>query len=153
MFFREAKQEDIPQIQVVRNAVKENVLSNPALVTDKDCDEYIHRRGKGWVCIIDEEIVGFSIIDLVDHNVWALFVHPEHDRKGIGRSLHDWMMDWYFTQTSSPAWLGTSPATRAELFYRKAGWVEVGTHGKGEVKFEMTKSRWEQRKNNNFFTG
>lgn len=153
MFFREAKQEDIPQIQLVRNAVKENILSNPALVTDSDCEEYIYRRGKGWVCLIENTVVGFSIIDLVDNNVWALFVHPEHDRKGIGRTLHDLMMDWYFSQTSLPAWLGTAPATRAESFYRRAGWVEAGTHGKGEIKFEMTKTQWVNRKNQNFFTG
>jgi len=50
MIFREAIVSDIPQIQVVRHAVKENVLSNPALVTDHDCKEFITERGKGWVC-------------------------------------------------------------------------------------------------------
>jgi hypothetical protein len=39
--YREALPEDIPQIQIVRHSVKENVLSNPALVTDDDCKEYI----------------------------------------------------------------------------------------------------------------
>jgi hypothetical protein len=41
MIFREAEINDIPQIQVVRHAVKENVLSNPALVTDDDCREFL----------------------------------------------------------------------------------------------------------------
>lgn len=64
MTFREATIHDIPQIQVVRNAVTENTLSNPALVTDKDCEEYIMKRGKGWVCEVDGTIVGFAIADL-----------------------------------------------------------------------------------------
>jgi hypothetical protein len=34
MTFREARLEDIPQIQIVRNAVKENTLSDPNLVTE-----------------------------------------------------------------------------------------------------------------------
>ena len=37
MHFREAGLNDIAQIQVVRHAVKENILSDPALVTDADC--------------------------------------------------------------------------------------------------------------------
>ena len=142
MEFRQAVSSDIPQIQIVRNAVKENTLSNPALVTDADCEDFINRRGRGWVCLIDKKVVGFSIVDLIGQNVWALFVHPEHERKGIGRGLHDLMMDWYFNQTDKPIWLGTAPNTRAEEFYRRTGWVETGTHGKGEIKFEMTKDAW-----------
>ena len=36
MIFREAVVSDIEQMQIVRNAVKENVLSNPALVSDAE---------------------------------------------------------------------------------------------------------------------
>jgi GNAT superfamily N-acetyltransferase len=144
MLFREAGIKDIPQIQVVRNSVKENTLSNPALVTDSDCENYLVNRGKGWVCEIDDRIVGFAIADLLDHNVWALFVHPGFDKKGIGKKLHDDMLDWYFSQTDSTIWLSTASNTRAEKFYRKAGWQEVGMHGKGEIKFEMAAAFWKK---------
>jgi GNAT superfamily N-acetyltransferase len=142
MTFREAKPEDITQIQIVRNAVTENALSNPALVTDADCLEFITNRGKGWVCEINKQIVGFSIADLKENNIWALFVHPNFDKRGIGRKLHDLIVDWYFGQTQKTLWLGTAPNTRAESFYKKAGWQEIGTHGKGEIKFEMTFDNW-----------
>ena len=145
MLFREAGTTDIPQIQVVRNSVKENMLSKPALVTDSDCENYLVNRGKGWVCEIDGRIVGFAIADLVDHNVWALFVQPGFDKKGIGRKLHYDMLDWYFSQTDSTIWLSTAANTRAEKFYRKAGWREVGIHGKEEIKFEMSKADWKNR--------
>lgn len=39
MIIREANVKDIKQIQVVRNSVKENALSDPNLVTDADCEE------------------------------------------------------------------------------------------------------------------
>ena len=142
MIFREAVIEDIKQIQVVRNAVKENTLSDPALVPDADVEEFLFKRGKGWVCKIDNAVVGFSIIDLKDKNIWALFVHPELEGKGIGKKLHDVMLDWYFDQTKETVWLGTAPGTRAEKFYRMQGWKEVGIHGKGEIKFEMDFDRW-----------
>lgn len=128
MIFREARIDDIPQVQIVRNSVKENVLSNPALVSDDDCKEFITERGKGWICETDNKIVGFAIVDLKENNIWALFILPEYEQKGIGKQLHTIMLDWYFEQTQQTVWLGTSPNTRAELFYRKTigqKWVRM----------------------------
>lgn len=144
MIFREAQIADISQIQVVRNSVKENTLSNPALVTDDDCVEFLTKRGKGWVCEIDQRIVGFAIADLQGNNIWALFLHPSFEKRGIGRKLHDMMLNWYFSQDKNQVWLGTSPNTRAEHFYTKAGWITNEMHG-NEIKFEMTKETWENK--------
>ena len=142
MIFREAQISDISQIQVVRHSVKENMLSDPSLVPDKDVEEYMTNRGKGWVCEIDNSIVGFAIADLIENNIWALFIHPDFEARGIGKKLHQMMMDWYFVQTNEKVWLGTAPNSRAEKFYRMQGWKEVGTHGKGEIKFEMEYDTW-----------
>jgi GNAT superfamily N-acetyltransferase len=140
--FREAIPHDIPQIQIVRHAVKENVLSSPTLVTDDDCADFLVNRGKGWVCESNGKIVGFAIADLVDDNIWALFVDPVFEKQGIGRRLHEMMLDWYFSQGKNKIWLGTSPNTRAVSFYKKAGWVEAGLHGKSEIRFEMNSEYW-----------
>lgn len=144
MTIRQAEIADIPQIQLVRNSVTENTLSNPSLVTDENCSEFITKRGKGWVYEINDKIVGFSIVDLQEKNIWALFVRPAFDKQGVGRQLHTVMLNWYFEQTKSNIWLGTSPNTRAETFYRKAGWTEIGIHGKDEIKFEMTYENWKR---------
>ncbi len=144
MTIREATVTDIKQIQIVRNSVLENTLSDPNLVTDEDCKRFLTVRGKGWVYEKDNQIVGFSIADLKDHNIWALFVHPDFENQGIGRQLHDIMLNWYFSQTKEAVWLGTEPLTRAEAFYRRAGWREIGKHGKGEIKFEMTYNDWKE---------
>jgi len=145
MIFREATTVDIKQIQIVRNSVIENTLSNPNLVTDDDCEEFITKRGKGWVCEIDKQIVGFAIADLKKNNIWALFLDPKFERKGIGQQLHNLMLDWYFAQTKENVWLGTAFNTRAEKFYRKAGWTEVGTNGTKEIKFEMSYTNWAKK--------
>lgn len=145
IIIREARLEDIPQIQVIRNAVKENTLSDPGLVTDRDCELFMFERGKGWVGEAEGQIAGFSIVDLKEKNIWALFVHPDFENQRIGRRLHDTMLDWYFEQTKEKVWLGTSPQTRAETFYRKSGWHEIGTHGKNEIKFEMTYENWKNK--------
>lgn len=142
MIFRQAHTDDIPQIQAIRRAVKENVLSDPGLVTDSDCAEYLEMRGRGWVCETQDKIVGFAIADLQGNNIWALFVQPEYENQGIGKKLHEIMLEWYFSRTKKKIWLGTSPETRAENFYRRAGWKEIGLHGKSEIKFEMEYSIW-----------
>ena len=142
MIYREAAISDIQQIQFVRNSVKENRLSDPALVPDKDVEEYITQRGKGWVCEIENKIAGFAVVDLIDNNVWALFIHPDYEAMGIGKNLHRIMMDWYFVQTKVTIWLGTDANSRAYKFYQMQGWQEVGVHGKGEIKFEMSFETW-----------
>ena len=145
MFFREAEIKDIPAIQVVRHAVIENRLSDPGLVTDKDCEEYITIRGKGWVCESEGNIVGFAIADLFDHNIWALFVSPQFEKKGIGKNLQDLMLDWYFSQTRETVWLGTAPGTRAEKFYRSSGWTDKGMRPNGEIRFELSFEDWSKK--------
>lgn len=145
MNFREATIEDIPRMQVVRNLVKENVLSDPSYVTDQDCKEYITVRGKGWVCEVENTIIGFAIADLKDHSIWALFIQPEYEGRGIGKTLHNIMLRWYFSNSEESLWLTTAPKTRAENFYRKAGWKEVGFTKSGEVKFELTYVEWKKR--------
>lgn len=146
MIFREALIEDIEQMQIVRHSVKENVLTNPDLVPDKDVETYLKKRGRGWVCEIEDIIVGFSIADLAGHNVWALFILPEYEGQGIGKKLHELMLDWYFSNTKEAVWLSTAPSSRAEGFYRKAGWKEIGIYGKGEIKFELTFDEWREIK-------
>lgn len=146
MTFREATIEDVSQMMIVRLAVKENRLNNPSLVTEAICRDYLMHKGKGWVCVSDNVIVGFSNASVIEKNVWALFVHPVFEARGIGKKLHDMMLDWYFSQTKDNVWLSTAPGTRAEKFYRRAGWQETGVYGKGEIKFEMSYKNWETNK-------
>lgn len=143
--FREAKVVDVEGIQIVRRSVIENVLTTPELVTDEICLDYMVNRGKAWVCENAKRIIGFSIVDLSNNSVWALFVDPDFEKKGIGSTLHKLMLNWYFNQTNESICLGTDPDTRAELFYRNAGWSEVGRLDNGEIKFEMSFDRWKRQ--------
>jgi len=146
MIFREAQLADIKQLYAVRLSVKENMLPDPGFITEREYEKYLTYHGKGWLCEVDNEVVGFAIIGLTQRNIWALFVRPEHEGKGIGRQLHDIMLDWYFNQTNDTVWLGTGPNTRAEVFYRNAGWKETGRRANGEIKFELTAEDWKRSK-------
>jgi GNAT superfamily N-acetyltransferase len=142
MIFRTAALSDIKQIQVVRHLVKENILRDPGRVTDQDVAYYISVNGKGWVCEAEGLVVGFSIADLADKSVWALFVRPDFAERGIGKELHRLMLDWYFKQTKEKLVLGTSPDTRADRFYRLQGWKPVGRYANGDTQFEMSYEDW-----------
>ncbi len=145
MLYREAYVADISQIQEVRHCVTENVLSDPALVTDEDCAKHLIVYGKGWVCEVKNRIVGFAIADLLNNNIWALFVIPDFEGRGIGTTLHDIMLNWYFSQTDKTVWLSTAFNTRAERFYLKQGWQLIGLYNAKEVKFEMTAGFWKTK--------
>lgn len=138
--FRTAEKSDISDMHIVRTSVFENMLSDPSLITPSDYELFLFHRGKGWVCESGNRIVGFAVADLQEENIWALFVHPGYEGKGIARRLQKEMLDWYFTQRNK-VWLGTAPGTRAEKFYRVSGWTESGMHGK-ELKFVLSRDEW-----------
>ena len=149
MIFREATTEDIEELMGIRISVKENALSDPSLITANDYKEYLIHRGKGWVCENNGVVVAFAIVDMIDNNVWALFVQPGFEKKGLGKELHKIMLDWYFSKTGNSIWLSTSVDTRAENFYRKAGWKQNGLQPNGEIRFEMSLQDWKKAESNN----
>ena len=142
--FREAGIDDVAGLHAVRISVKENILNNPALASESDYINYLTNRGKGWLCEIESDIIAFAIIDTERNNIWALFVRPECEKKGVGKRLHNIMLDWFFDQSEKNIWLGTAPGTRAEKFYKLCGWKEVGLRDNGEIKLEMTAAKWKQ---------
>ena len=139
MHFRQASRSDIPAVQRIRRLVRENVLTST--VTDEMCREMIEQLGKGWVCEVHGEVVGFSVADNSTRNIWALFVDPLHEGKGIGKVLLERMVDWLFLQNKEPIWLTTEPGTRAEKVYRAAGWRQCAIEPNGEIRFELTETR------------
>lgn len=119
-------------------SVQENVLSDPARITYDDTREMITRRGRGWVFEVDDRIAGFAVADHSRRNIWALFVAPQFEGRGIGHALHDAMVNWLFEMGPAPIWLTTEPGSRAERFYRAAGWQCTGAVESGEVHFERS---------------
>lgn len=142
MKIRAATEADVPSMHRVRMSVHENVLLNPDSIGYEDTREMISRRGKGWVCEIDGRIVGFAVADREAANVWALFVEPGFEGRGIGRLLHETMLDWLFESGLSRIWLSTDPNTRAECFYQNANWQYAGRTANGEARYEMTREVW-----------
>ena len=140
MNFREAGIEDIPALFDVRQSVKENILSDVRKVTPEMCVAYLTETGKGWLCEIEGEVVGFSVASLEDASIWALFVKPSYDGRGIGKKLLRLATDWLFAMSATSIMLSTDAHTRADRFYEKQGWRRGEMKPDGEVCYQLDKS-------------
>jgi len=136
MTIRKAVPADVAGMHRVRLAVTENRLSRSVITADDYLNE-ISVTGCGWVAEVDGVLRGFAVGNRVRSNIWALFVEPGFERRGIGRALHDEMMRWMRSAGCRTVWLETDPETRAAAFYREAGWQFVHLTPEGDARFEM----------------
>jgi len=130
---RKATTADRPRISDVRLAVRENVLSNPGKIEQTAL--WIYENSAFWVWEQDGAVQGFSAADPRDGTIFALFVHPDYEGRGIGRTLLPLACDELRAAGHSVATLNTVAGTRAERFYREDGWTEVGRKEDGQIVF------------------
>ncbi|MCE8532428.1 GNAT family N-acetyltransferase [Ruegeria pomeroyi] len=121
MRIRPACISDIDALMTIRGAVSENRLSNPARVRRSDYLDF-HRNSTLWICETGGQVVGFSACDPRNGSIWALFVAPGREGGGCGRTLLARACADLRRAGWSKAWLTTGAGTRAERFYRRAGW-------------------------------
>ena len=122
-------------MHAVRLSVRENRLGDPSRIGEQDYVPFVDEKS-AWVAESGGKLIGFAAIDRAAARVWALFVDPTAEGSGVGRALHQRMLDWARDERLLRLTLTTSPATRAERFYRENGWAEVGQDGNGEILFE-----------------
>jgi GNAT superfamily N-acetyltransferase len=81
---------------------------------------------------------GISAADPRDGTIFALFVHPSYEGRGVGRALLPLACDLLRESGHATATLTTEPGTRAEQFYRRDGWTEVGRQEDGQIVFRKS---------------
>ncbi|OYW63456.1 MAG: hypothetical protein B7Z40_14805 [Bosea sp. 12-68-7] len=122
---RKATPSDQPRIQAIRMGVRENVLSDPARVTDAEIAWY-RDQAIFLVSEADGDVAGFTCANHQTGLIWALFVDPAHEGQGHGRALLDAALTALMAAGIAQAHLTTGAGTRAERFYRRHGWRETG---------------------------
>lgn len=132
--YRVARVEDIPEMTLIRNAVRENALVNTVIVAD-DYVQAMTVDGRAWVCEVDGTVVGFSCGRLVQGDIWALFIRESYEGRGIGSALMELVETWMFEQGAESIWLCTEPGTRAQRLYERRGWVHTGMKQSGEAGY------------------
>lgn len=132
---RRALLADIDRLAEIRAAVRENVLSDPLSVTRDDYVWFVTNT-RVWIAEDQGGILGFSASDPRDGTIWALFVDPSHQGRGIGPQLLDLACRDLRADGHNRARLGTDPGTRADRLYRRLGWHNLGRDAQGEENFE-----------------
>ena len=127
----------------IRLAVRENRLGDPLRVQLQDYQDRLSPEGIGFVAEADGRMVGFAIADLDRRTVWALFVDSVFEGQGAGRLLHDALVGAMFAGGAGELSLSTDAGTRAERFYRTAGWQPTGEASGREVAYRLTRARWD----------
>ncbi|HEY0085667.1 MAG TPA: GNAT family N-acetyltransferase [Allosphingosinicella sp.] len=125
---------DVPAMHRIRLSARENRLSDPALVREADYLPFV-ARGAAFVAEADGALLGFAAADAPAGSVWALFVAPAAEGRGVGRALERRLLAWARAEGLKGLTLTTAPGTRAAAFYRAGGWTETGVTAAGELCF------------------
>jgi GNAT superfamily N-acetyltransferase len=127
--FRQATVEDIPAMSAIRLSVTENTLSDPSRITRKMYEDYLELCGRGWVAELDGAVVAFCYADSNDGSIWALFVNPAYEGRGLAKGLLALAVDWLFGLGLGFVRLSTGADTRAARFYALQGWRPESVKG------------------------
>ena len=130
----------------IRLAVTENVLSNPARITEAMYRDYLDDLGRGWVAEQDGAVIGFAYADRADSSIWALFVDPAREGRGAGKRLLRLAVDWLFEIGHPEVRLGTQAHTRADRFYAAQGWTREDMKDDIEVWYRLRRADADARK-------
>ena len=134
MNIRRAVQSDVSRMMEIRHLVRENRLSDPNLVTADHCAEFIE-RSEMWVWEDEGVVQAFAAGDIRDGWIWALFVAPGYEGRGIGQALLSMACETLRIAGYTVANLVTAEGTRAERFYKENGWTVASKNGRGELLF------------------
>ncbi|WP_153773922.1 GNAT family N-acetyltransferase [Pseudomonas sp. MNR3A] len=138
---RQALPEDVELLFDIRTSVKQNHLSREQMhdlgITATSLTEAIGEAPCTWIAEYEQEAVGFAMVDLGEGELFALFVRPQHEGKGVGRLLLERAEHALF-QRHELIHLITDgdQAIRANGFYQRSGWILAGAVDDRDVRYE-----------------
>ncbi len=141
MELRLATTGDVPDLFRVRTSVRENHESEEQLaalgITRESVAQMLESgQARGWCALEGGAVVGFSMARRSEREIFALFVLPEFEGRGIGGSLLELALAWLWQLSDQPIRLSTGRGTRAFSLYVSKGWREVGELENGDPILE-----------------
>ena len=144
---RPATEADVEALFVIRTSVRENHQSRAELarigVTPRTVARMLRTDSAAWVVVAHGEPVAFSMANIAEKTVFAMFVRPGYEGLGFGSALMRCAEEWLFLRGADEIWLttGSDPTLRAHGFYRRIGWEESGRTTDGQTKYIKKKRR------------
>jgi ribosomal protein S18 acetylase RimI-like enzyme len=140
--FREMTATDINAAFKIRTAAVENALTIQQLEEDYDLTPEtlaaaMQDSAKGWVCEVENRVVGFAMVDSDEGELTVLAVLAEYEGIGIGTRLLAAAESSLIEQGHEEIWLVTTPdpTFRAYNLYKSQGWTPTGEMFDGDEKF------------------
>ena len=98
----------------IRTSVPENHQSREELasigVTPRRIREMLVTTSRAWIAEEGRQAVAFSMADSAEATVFAMFVRPGYEGRGLGRALMQAAEDWLFSKGLDEIWLLTGSA-------------------------------------------
>lgn len=133
---RTAGRGDLKRIGEIRGAVRENRLAHPERIAADVA--WLIDDGGFLVFELDGAVQGFAAADRRNGSIFALFVDPGFEGRGLGRALLAAACARLAAKGHAKASLTTGHGTRAERFYRRGGWTATGLTDDGQIIFEKS---------------
>ncbi|AEN64716.1 GCN5-related N-acetyltransferase [Enterobacter soli] len=142
IFIRTAQPSDVNSIFDVRTSVTENHLSREEMrligITESAVADMIEQSQCAWVAILNDNVIGFSMILPDEGCLFAAFVLPEYQGRGIGRRLVE-LAEHELFKHHETAWLETDKNSRAAQFYMQLGWVKKKNIDGTDIRLEKSR--------------
>ncbi|MBB3307734.1 MULTISPECIES: GNAT family N-acetyltransferase [unclassified Enterobacter] len=142
IYIRTARLSDIEGMFDVRTSVIENHLSREEMrqmgITESVVGDMVEKSLCAWVATENNKIIGFSMIFPDEGCLFAAFVLPEYEGKGIGRRLV-MLAEQELFQHHEIAWLETDKNSRAAKFYMQLGWGNETDLNGTDIKLEKSR--------------
>ena len=131
-----ARPRDVPPLaaieraaaEIFRGRVPEAVLED---ATDEPSFQAAQAAGRLWVALVDDQPVGFALVEMLADgtpHLDELDVHPRHGRRGLGAALVRAVCDWAEGAGHAAITLTTFRAFPWNMpFYARHGFEEVPT--------------------------
>lgn len=136
---------DVEVLFDIRTSVVQNHLSREQLaalgITAATLADAMRHAPCCWIAQVHGAPAGFAMVDVDDGEVFALFIRPTFEGRGLGQALLDSAEACLF-QTHEVIGLTTDggAAIRANGFYIHQGWTLVGAVDERDVRYEKRRA-------------
>ncbi|KHE02648.1 GCN5 family acetyltransferase [Pantoea stewartii] len=104
-------------------------------IAESSVTDMIEENRCAWVAVDDKKVIGFSMILPDEGCLFATFVLPEYEGRGVGRRLVKFAEQELFKHHEA-AWLETDKNSRAAKFYIQLGWVKKENVRESDIRLE-----------------
>ncbi len=142
LVLRPATPADVPTLFAIRTAVRENHMSLDELAVAGMTPETVaglvqSPKAGTWLALWDGHPAGFAMARQDPGDVFALFVLPDMEGRGVGGAFLAQAEAWLASRGLASTWLltGGAPGLRAATFYAARGWIAAGREADGQIRF------------------